>query len=155
MEQNFVLRVNTKSWEGFRLVNISRLEHVAFRLNPQFVGFSCKSAYDSFNYWKQGKIYRRVQFALGWKSSAVSRHDLDQLSKRLRSLELQKNKMPTNWWGRQNAAPLKFDPKPSEVAFSASFRTSMLIRCSLWRHIRRGCRLGRHGCPCNIFLSLV
>ena len=24
-----------------RLVNISRFEHVAFRLNPQFVGFSC------------------------------------------------------------------------------------------------------------------
>ena len=27
------------------------------------------------------------------------------------------NKKPTNWWGRQNAAPLKFDPKPSEAAF--------------------------------------
>ena len=35
------------------------------------------------------------------------------------------NKMPTNWWGRQNAAPLKFDPKPSEAAFSAVFRTSV------------------------------
>ena len=23
------------------------------------------------------------------------------------------NKMLTNWWGMQNAAPLKFDPKPS------------------------------------------
>ena len=23
------------------------------------------------------------------------------------------NKMPTNWWGRRNAAPLKFDQKPS------------------------------------------
>ena len=22
------------------------------------------------------------------------------------------NKKPTNWWGRQNAAPLNFDPKP-------------------------------------------
>ena len=32
--------------------------------------------------------------------------------------------MPTIWWGRQNAAPLKFDPKPSEAAFSAVFRTS-------------------------------
>ena len=33
------------------------------------------------------------------------------------------NKKPTNWLGRQNAAPLKFDPKPSETAFSAVFRT--------------------------------
>ena len=31
------------------------------------------------------------------------------------------NKKPTNWWGRENAAPLKFDPKPSEAAFSAVF----------------------------------
>ena len=23
------------------------------------------------------------------------------------------NKKSTNWWGRQNAVPLKFDPKPS------------------------------------------
>ena len=28
------------------------------------------------------------------------------------------NKTPTNWWCRQNAAALKFDPKPSEAAFS-------------------------------------
>ena len=34
MEQSFVLRVNTKSWVSFRLVNISRFEHVAFRLKP-------------------------------------------------------------------------------------------------------------------------
>ena len=26
-----------------------------------------------------------------------------------------------NGWARQNAAPLKFDPKPSEVAFSEVF----------------------------------
>ena len=32
-------------------------------------------------------------------------------------LRLSNNKKPTNWWGRQNAAPLKFDPKPSEAAF--------------------------------------
>ena len=25
------------------------------------------------------------------------------------------------WWGRQNAAPLKFDPKPSEATFSVVF----------------------------------
>ena len=31
------------------------------------------------------------------------------------------NKKPT----KQNAAPLKFDPKPSEVALSAVFRTSI------------------------------
>ena len=36
MERNLVLRVNTKSWIGIQLVNISRFEHVAFRLNPQF-----------------------------------------------------------------------------------------------------------------------
>ena len=29
------------------------------------------------------------------------------------------NKTPTNWWGRQNAAPLKFDPEPSEAGYSA------------------------------------
>ena len=39
MEENFVLR-RTKSWVGFRLVNIARFEHVAFRLYPQSVGFS-------------------------------------------------------------------------------------------------------------------
>ena len=27
------------------------------------------------------------------------------------------NKKPTNWCGRQNAGPLKFDTKPSEAAF--------------------------------------
>ena len=35
------------------------------------------------------------------------------------------NKTSTNWWGRQNAAPLKFDPKSSEVAFSAVLLTSI------------------------------
>ena len=39
MEQNLVLRVNAKSWVGFRLVNIFCFEHVAFCLNPKFVGF--------------------------------------------------------------------------------------------------------------------
>ena len=29
--------------------------------------------------------------------------------------------MPTNWWGRQNAVPLRFDPKPLEAVFSAVF----------------------------------
>ena len=33
--------------------------------------------------------------------------------------------MPTNWLGKQNAAPLKFDQKPSEAAFSAVLRTSI------------------------------
>ena len=28
------------------------------------------------------------------------------------------NKKPVNWWGKQNATPLKFDPKPSDTAFS-------------------------------------
>ena len=31
------------------------------------------------------------------------------------------NKMTTNWWGRQNAASLKFDPKPSDAAFRSFF----------------------------------
>ena len=38
---------------------------------------------------------------------------------------LTKNKKPTNWWGRQNATALKFDPKQSELVFSAVFRTSI------------------------------
>ena len=38
------------------------------------------------------------------------------LTKALKEID----KMPTNWWGRQNAALLKFDPKPSEAAFSAN-----------------------------------
>ena len=42
MEQNFVSRVNVKSWVGFRLVNISCVEDAAFRLNPQFEGSSCQ-----------------------------------------------------------------------------------------------------------------
>ena len=29
--------------------------------------------------------------------------------------------MPTYWWDKQNAAPLKFDPKPSQAALSAVF----------------------------------
>ena len=36
-------------------------------------------------------------------------------------VDSQWNKKPTNWWGRQNAVPLKFDPKLSEAAFSAFF----------------------------------
>ena len=35
------MRVNRKSRVGFSLVSISRFEHVAFRLNTQFVGFYC------------------------------------------------------------------------------------------------------------------
>ena len=32
-----------------------------------------------------------------------------------------KKTTPTTWWRRQNAAPLKFDPKPSEAAFGLFF----------------------------------
>ena len=35
------------------------------------------------------------------------------------------NKKPTNWWGRQMAAPLKVHPKPSEAAFFSFSRTSI------------------------------
>ena len=31
------------------------------------------------------------------------------------------NKKPTNWWGRENAAPLKFDPKQYEAALWTVF----------------------------------
>ena len=31
----------------------------------------------------------------------------------------------TKWWGTQNAVPLKFNPKASEAAFSAVFRTTI------------------------------
>ena len=31
------------------------------------------------------------------------------------------NKKPTNWWGRQIAAPLKFDSKLSDATFSKVF----------------------------------
>ena len=43
----------------------------------------------------------------------------DIMQKRHSALKL--NKKPTNWWGMQNAAPLKFDPKPSDATFSAVF----------------------------------
>ena len=33
--------------------------------------------------------------------------------------------MATNWWGRQNATPIKFDPKPSQAVFSAVLITSI------------------------------
>ena len=38
-------------------------------------------------------------------------------------LILKINNIPTNWWGRKNASPLKFDPEPSEAAFSTVVRT--------------------------------
>ena len=31
----------------------------------------------------------------------------------------------TNWWGGWKATPIKFDPKPSKVAFSVDLRTSI------------------------------
>ena len=37
------------------------------------------------------------------------------------------NKKPTNWLGRQNTAKLKFEPKPTEAAFSAVF--SNVVKC--------------------------
>ena len=43
----------------------------------------------------------------------------------LRWQYLHLNKMPTNWCGRENAATLKFDIKPSEATFSAVFGTSV------------------------------
>ena len=34
---------------------------------------------------------------------------------------LKSNKKPTKWLGQANAAPLNFDPKPSEAAFLIDF----------------------------------
>ena len=48
-----------------------------------------------------------------------------------------KTRSPPIGWARQNASPLKFDPKT--------------ICSSCWRHIRCSRRLGRHGCPCKIW----
>ena len=66
----------------------------------------------------------RAQFA--WSSSGpVNIALIDDLgcrmlkhSRRYAPLYHDANKKLTNWWGKQNAAPLKFDPKLSEVAFS-------------------------------------
>ena len=64
--------------------------------------------------------------------------------------------MPTNCWDRQNAALLEFDPKPSEAAFSAAFELrQMPIGSSWWRNIWWGRRLGRYGCPCNMWRAWV
>ena len=38
------------------------------------------------------------------------------------------NKKPTNWWGRQNAAPQTFDPKLSDTTFSDVF-----LNCDIYR----------------------
>ena len=40
-----------------------------------------------------------------------------------------KTRSPPTGWARQNAAPLKFDPQPSEAAFLATFRTVKLENC--------------------------
>ena len=36
-------------------------------------------------------------------------------------IHLKENKKPANWWGRENAAPLKYDLKLLKAAFSAVF----------------------------------
>ena len=62
------------------------------------------------------------------------------------------NNMPTNWWGRQNAATLNFDPKLWDTAFSAVFWTSIsTIGSSRWRYIWCGYTLTRLAWPCNIW----
>ena len=57
------------------------------------------------------------------------------------------NKKPTNWWGKKNAAPLKFSPKPSEAPFWTI--CSKFHKCrpaKLMPTYPRGSQLGRHGC---------
>ena len=57
------------------------------------------------------------------------------------------NKKPTSWWGRQNAAPLKFNPKLSEAAFWTVFSNfHKCRRASLMPSYLRGSKLGRDGC---------
>ena len=46
------------------------------------------------------------------------------------------NKEPTNWWRRQNAAPLKFDSKQSEAAFSTVFSRQLPTGSNWSRYIR-------------------
>ena len=64
---------------------------------------------------------------LWWDKYATGNFQVEHTSGILPDLQttsdliMKENKMPTNWWGRQNAAGLKFDPKPSEAAFLAVF----------------------------------
>ena len=48
------------------------------------------------------------------------------------------DKKPTNWWGRHNAPPLKFDPKPVEggILHGYSWTSVNADRRSWFRHIR-------------------
>ena len=61
----------------------------------------------------------------GRKSGTTCRHPWRTMSWAIEVSNEDSNKMLTNWWDRQNAATLKFDPKPSEAAFSAVFRNSI------------------------------
>ena len=54
---------------------------------------------------------------------------------------------PTKWWGRQNAAPPKVDPKPPEAAFWTIFLNfHKCLPAQLMSSYLRGSKLGRHGC---------
>ena len=82
MEQNFALRLNTMTWVGFRLVNISRLEHVAFRLNPQFWGLSCGGQICICHY------VIKIQAILLGKSMAIRLTSLQRLPNSLTNNDL-------------------------------------------------------------------
>ena len=54
------------------------------------------------------------------------------------------NKKPTNWWGgKRLRAPLEFDPKQSEAAFSTVFRQNAFGVLPLCDDRRRRCRYRR------------
>ena len=59
-----------------------------------------------------------------------------------------KNKKPIKWWGRQKAAPLKFEQSSRKRHFRPFCELwRMLIVSSRWHHVQCGCRLcQQHGC---------
>ena len=67
------------------------------------------------------------QFFL-WRNVLETRRETDIVL--VKSVfDCNKNKTPSNRWGRQNVTPLKFDPKPSKAAFSAVWRGGSLGKC--------------------------
>ena len=50
--------------------------------------------------------------------SVATDGDNKTISQFIKTVVLCLNKKPTNCWGRQNVAPLKFDPVPSDTVFT-------------------------------------
>ena len=66
-----------------------------------------------------------VKAGLEAKNADIEEKNTTIVQVSLKDCHITLNKMPTNWWGRQDAAPLKVDPKPLEAVFSAVFRSSV------------------------------